>query len=94
VEWLLRGWDAPQIMALAAGLAAGIILVIFRFSGYAELAGAACAVLARWAMWQIPPPGRSKAPGRPPEGVSKLGQLAVTVLLVSLTLEVVLAPLR
>jgi hypothetical protein len=94
VEWLFRGWDAPQIMALAAGLGAGITLVIFRFSGFAELVGAACAVLARWAMWQIPPPGRSKAPGRPPEGLSQLAQLAVTVLLVSLTLDAVLAPLH
>ncbi|MDX6647401.1 MAG: hypothetical protein QOK40_3128 [Miltoncostaeaceae bacterium] len=94
MEWLLRGWDTPQILALAVGLGAGITLVVFGLSGYAELAGTACAVIARWAMWQIPPPGRSAAPGRPPDGLSRLGQLAVTVLLVTLSLEVVLAPLR
>jgi hypothetical protein len=94
VEWLLRGWDGPQIIALGVGLAAGITLVTIRFGGYAELVGVACAVLVRWAMWQIPPPGRSKAPGRPPEGWSRLAQLAVTVLLVTLSVEAVLAPLR
>jgi hypothetical protein len=90
----MRGWRGPQLTALAVGLAAGVTLVIFRFSGYAELAGTSCAVLARWAMWQIPPPGRSRSPGRPPDGLSQLGQLAVAVLLVTLALEVALAPLR
>ena len=94
MEWLVRGWDGPQVLALAVGLAAGLTLVVFRFSGYAEVVGTACAVLTRWAMWQIPPPGRSKAPGTPPDGMSQLARLAVTVLLVTLALEAVLAPLR
>jgi hypothetical protein len=94
VEWLIRGWDGPHLIALAVGLAAGVTLVAIGFSGYAEFSGALCAVSVRWAMWQIPPAGRSRASGTPPGAWSRLGQLAVTVLLVTLTLEVVLAPLR
>jgi hypothetical protein len=80
------------MVAAAAGLVAGLALVILGFSGLAELGGVSSAVGVRWSLWQIPPPGRSKAPGTPPNGWSRLGQLAVAVLLVILALEVVVAP--
>ena len=94
MEWLLRGWDGPEVMALVAGLDSGLVLVVFEFGAWAEIAGAFCAVLARWAMWQIPPPGRSRARGRPAEGFSQLVRLAVLVLLATLSLEIVLSPVR
>jgi hypothetical protein len=94
MHWLLGGWDREQIIALCVGLAAGGALVMLGKLGLAEFGAVFAAVTLRWAMWQIPPPGRSRAAGTPPDALSRLTQLSVTVLLVTLTLEVILTPAR
>lgn len=92
MDWLLRGWDREQVIALCVGLAAGGALVALGKLGLAEFGAVFAAVTLRWAMWQIPPPGRSRAAGSPSDARSRLAQLAVAVLLVTLMLEVALAP--
>jgi hypothetical protein len=92
MHWLTRGWDRDHWVALCVGLAAGIALVILGIAGVAEIGAVGSAVLLRWAMWQIPPPGRSRAAGTPADAFSRLAQIAVAVLLVTLVLEIVLAP--
>lgn len=92
--WLTQGWDQGHWVACGVGVAAGVALAILGASGLAELGGVLVTVLMRWSMWQIPPPGRSRAAGTPPDALSRLTQLAVVVLLVVLTLELATAPLR
>ena len=94
MDWLTRGWDKDQVIALCVGLAAGITLVLLNKGGLAEFGAVIAAVGLRWAIWQIPPPGRSRAVGTPPDGLSRLGRLAVTVLLVTLVLEIAMSPLH
>ncbi len=94
MDWLRRGWDREHWIALGVGLAAGIVLVLLGKGGLAEVGAVLSAVVLRWAIWQIPPPGRSRAPGTPPNGLSRLGQLAVTALIVTLMLEIALSPLN
>lgn len=92
MDWLTSGWDREHWVALAVGLAAGIALVVLGKGGLAEIGAVFAAVTLRWAIWQIPPPGRSRAMGTPPDGFSRLMQIAVAVLLVTLFFEIVTAP--
>lgn len=94
MDWLSRGWDQAQWIATGVGLCAGVVLVVLGFSGLAELAAAGIAICLRWALWQIPPPGRSRATGTPRDGFSHVGRVAVVVLLVTLTLEIIATPFR
>ena len=94
MDWLKRGWDRDHWVALGVGLAAGIALVLLGKGGLAELGAVFSAVVVRWAMWQIPPPGRSRASRAPSDAASRLGQLAVAVLLVTLALEIAWSPLH
>lgn len=94
MEWLTRGWDQGQRVAVGVGLAAGVVLAALGMSGLAEIGAVSVALMMRWALWQIPPPGRSKAPGSPADSGSRLMQLAVVVLLVTLVIEIVLSPLN
>ena len=94
MEWLIRGWDQPHYLCAAVGVVASLALVLLGWTGLAVVGGPAVAVCARWAIWQIPPPGRSRAEGTPPDGWSRLAQLAVAVLLVTLVVAVVDAPFR
>mgnify|MGYP003430308776 CR=1 FL=1 len=94
MDWLLHGWDRQQVIAFCVGLVAGIALVLLGAVGLAEFGAVFAAVTLRWALWQIPPPGRSRASSAPPDALSQLGRLAVALLLVTLTLELVLAPLH
>jgi hypothetical protein len=94
MDWLTRGWDREHWIALGVGLAAGIALVTLGKVGLAEIGSVMSAVMLRWGMWQIPPPGRSRAAGTPPDGLSRLGQLAVAVLLVTLVLDIATSPLH
>ena len=89
MDWLTKGWDQGHYISAAVGLVAGVVLVLLGFGGLAELSAPLLSVIARWSMWQIPPPGRSRAQGTPPDGVSRLVQLAVAVLLFTLVLEVI-----
>ncbi len=91
VDWLRRGWDQGHWVAACVGVAAGVALALMDASGLAEAGAVFAAVGMRWGMWQIPPTGRSRAAGTPPDGVSRLGQLAVAVLLITLTVEIVRA---
>lgn len=88
MHWLTRGWDLEHRVALCVGLAAGIALVLLGKGGLAEFGAVFAAVVLRWAIWQIPPPGRSRAVGTPADGGSRLLQLAVAVLLVTLVVEI------
>jgi hypothetical protein len=92
VEWLTRGWDQGQRVAVGVGLAAGVVLALLGMSGLAEIGAVSAALMLRWGLWQIPPPGRSKAPGSPDDAGTKLVQLAVVVLLVTLVIEIVVSP--
>ena len=94
MDWLTRGWDKEHVIALCVGLAAGITLVLLDKGGLAEFGAVLTSVGLRWAIWQIPPPGRSRVVGTPPGGLSRLGQLAVTVLLITLFIEIATSPLR
>jgi hypothetical protein len=94
MDWLRRGWDREHWIALGVGLAAGITLVTLGKGGLAEIGSVLSAVMLRWGLWQIPPPGRSRAAGTPPDGLSRLGQLAVAALLVTLVLDIVTSPLH
>jgi len=94
VEWLTRGWDQGQWVAVGVGIAVGVALTALGMSGLAEVGAVGVALMMRWALWQIPPPGRSKAPGSPADSGSRLMQLAVVVLLVTLVIEIVLAPVN
>ena len=94
MEWLRQGWHKEQWIALVVGLVAGVALVLVGRSGWAEFGAVMCAVGLRWAIWQIPPTGRSRAVGTPPDAWSRLGQLAVAALLITLVLEIALTPLR
>jgi hypothetical protein len=94
VEWLTRGWDQGHGVSAALGVTVGITLVATGFSGLAEVAAGAIAAAARWALWQIPPPGRSRAPGPPPDGLSLLARVVVAALGVVLLAEIVAAELR
>jgi hypothetical protein len=92
MEWLTREWDQGHWVACCVGVAAGVALAILGASGLAELGGVFVAVVLRWSMWQIPPPGRSRAPGAPADALSRLGQLAVVVLLIVLVAEIATSP--
>lgn len=94
MEWLTREWDQGHWVAGCVGVAVGVSLVLLGVSGLAEVGGVLVSLLMRWAMWQIPSPGRSRAEGAPPDAVSRLGQLAVTVLLIVLVLELATSPLH
>ena len=94
MEWLTRGWDREHFICTTVGVAAGVCLVLLRARGLAEVGSLLVAVCSRWAMWQIPPPGRSRAPGMPADGLSRLGQIAVVVLGVTLLAEVAAAPFQ
>jgi len=94
MDWLTRGWDREHSIALGVGLAAGIALVTIGMGGLAEIGSVLSAVTLRWGLWQIPPPGRSRAAGTPPDGLSRLGQLAVAALLVTLMLDIATSPLH
>ena len=94
MEWLTKGWDQGHWVAVGAGLAAGVALAVLGMSGLAELGTVAVALMMRWGLWQIPPAGRSKALGTPPDAGSRLLQLAVVVLLVTLVIEIVMSPLN
>lgn len=94
MNWLTHDWDQTQWTAFGVGVAAGVLLVVLGFSGLAELGAVGVALTLRWAIWQIPPPGRSRAGGTPPDAGSRLLQLLVSVLLVLFVAEIVFAPLR
>ncbi len=94
MDWLTGGWDKEHVIALCVGLAAGITLVLVNKGGLAEFGAVLASVGLRWAIWQIPPPGRSRPGGTPPDGLSRLGQLAITVLLLTLIIEIALSPLH
>ena len=94
MDWLTRGWDREHWIALGVGLAAGIALVTLGKGGLAEIGAVLSAVILRWGLWQIPPPGRSRAARTPPDGLSRLAQLAVAALLITLALEIAMSPLR
>ena len=88
MEWLIRGWDLGGVLAAAAGMVAGVVLVVWGQSGFGEVAAVLVAISALWARWQIPPPGRSRAPGSPPDAWTRVGRLVVAVLLVVLVADV------
>lgn len=94
MDWLTRGWDREHWVALVVGLAAGIALVLLGTGGLAELGAVLTAVVLRWGLWQIPPPGKARRAAAPSDAFSRLMQLAVAVLLVTLVLEIVISPLR
>ncbi len=94
MDWLTGGWDREHVIALCVGLAAGTALVLQGFGGLAEFGAVIASVGLRWAIWQVPPPGRSRAVGTPPGGLSRLGQLAVAVLLITLAVEIVVSFFR
>ena len=94
MEWLTRGWDQGHRVAVGVGLAVGVALAALGMSGLAEIGAVSVALMMRWALWQIPPPGRSKAPGSPDDSGSRLMQLAVVVLLVTLVIEIVMSPVN
>jgi hypothetical protein len=94
VEWLTRGWDQGHKVAVGVGIAVGVALAALGMSGLAEIGAVSVALMMRWALWQIPPPGRSKAPGSPADSGSRLMQLAVVVLLVTLVIEIVMSPVN
>ena len=93
MEWLTKGWDQGHWVAVAVGLAVGMALAVLGMSGLAEVGAVGVALMTRWALWQIPPPGRSRASGSPSDSGSRLARLAVVVLLVTLVIEIVMAPL-
>lgn len=92
--WVTRDWDDKQWTSFGVGIAAGIALVVLGFSGLAEVGAVGAALMLRWAIWQIPPPGRSKAEGTPSNAGERMMQLFVAVLLVLFAVEIVAAPLR
>ena len=94
MHWLIADWDETQWASFGVGAAAGVALVVLGFSGLAELGGVGASLTLRWAIWQIPPPGRSRAAGTPPDAGTRLGQLFVSILLVLLAVEILAAPLR
>jgi hypothetical protein len=94
VDWLTRGWDQAHYVSAAVGAAAALALVLLGWSELAVVGAPLVSVGARWAFWQIPPPGRSRAPGTPPDGWSRLGQLAVAVLIFTLVATLVAVPFR
>lgn len=94
MDWLTHDWDQTQWTAFGVGIAAGLVLVVLGFSGLAEVGAVGAALALRWAIWQIPPPGRSRARGTPPDAGSRLLQLLVAVLLVLFVAEIVVAPIR
>jgi len=94
VEWLTRGWDQAHYLSAAVGVAAALALVLLGWSELAVVGAPLVSVGSRWAIWQIPPPGRSRAPGTPPDGWSRLAQLAVAVLIFTLVVAVLVSPFR
>lgn len=94
MEWLFRDWDAHHRIAMGVGLVAGLTLVVMGRPGIAELGAILTALALRWAIWQIPPPGRSKAPGTPADGGARLAQLAIAVVLVILGVDVLAQAVR
>jgi hypothetical protein len=94
VDWLTRGWDQAQYVCAAVGVAAALALVLVGFVALGVIGAPLLSVVARWSIWQIPPPGRSKAAGTPSDGWSRLAQLAVAVLIVTLLIAVIDAPFR
>ncbi len=94
VDWLTGNWDQGHWVSAAVGVAAAVALVLEGYAGLAVVGAPLAAVGARWAMWQIPPPGRSRAAGTPSDGWSRLGQLAVAVLMFTLVLALVDVPFR
>lgn len=94
MEWLTKGWDQGHWVAATVGLAVGVALAVLGFAGLAEVGAVLVALVTRWGLWQIPPAGRSKAQGPPSDFASRLGQLAVVVLLVTLVIEIVTSPLH
>lgn len=91
VDWLVRDWDQGNAIAFVVGATAGVALALVGFHGLAELGAGVVAAIIRWSLWQIPPPGRSRAAGPPPDALSRLSQVVIAVLLVTLLLELVLA---
>ena len=91
---MTHDWDQQQWIAAAVGWVTGIALLVMGQAGIAEVGALLAALVLRWAMWQIPPPGRSAAVGAPADSASRLGQLAVAVILVVLTLDLLTAPLH
>ena len=94
MDWLSRGWDQAQWIATAVGVCAGTALVVLGFPGLALIGATGIAMCLRWALWQIPPPGRSRAEGTPSDAMSHIGRVAVVVLLVTLTLAILVSPLE
>ena len=88
MDWLTNDWDQGHWISFAVGLAAGVTLAVWRLTGLAELGAVGVAVCARWSLWQIPPPGRSRATGTPPDGWARMGQVIVAVLLATLVVDV------
>jgi hypothetical protein len=88
VDWLMRDWDRWQAGCGMVGVIAGVALVLSGTSVVAEVVALTSAVGCRYASWQIPPSGRSKAEGSPPDALPRLSRLAVAVLIVVLVAEV------
>jgi hypothetical protein len=87
VDWLVRDWDQGSVIAFVVGAATGIALVLIGAHGLAELGAGLVSAGIRWSLWQIPPPGRSRALGTPADGWSRIAQVVIAVLLVTLLLE-------
>jgi hypothetical protein len=89
MEWMVRGWRSGDTVAFCVAVAAGVALVVSGLGGFAVVAAVALACGVRWAQWQIPPPGRSRAAGSPDDAGRQLGRVATAVLIVVLAAEVV-----
>ena len=95
VDWLTRNWDQGHWVSAALGGGGGRWPWCWRGTrGWPWSGRRGAAVAARWAMWQIPPPGRSRAAGTPSDGWSRLGQLAVAVLMFTLVVALIDVPFR
>jgi hypothetical protein len=94
MEWLTKNWDRGHYLSAAVGIAAGVVLVLLHLNTLALIAAPLISLSARWSMWQIPPPGRSRAPGTPPDAAARLVQLVIAVLIVTLLVLVVDGPFQ
>jgi hypothetical protein len=92
MDWVRKNWDEGSWPSAGVGIVAGGALALLGHGGFAEIAALLVALCVRWAIWQIPPPGRSKAPGTPPDGGSRLAAVAIVVLAVTLLFELVRVP--